>query len=139
MDASVTQPKTDALGRRNGPRRKYTISEKRQIAQETLQPGVSVAVVSQRRGINADLIFGWRRMLQQGLLIDAAIAQVPLLPVKVTTPTLTPAERSTAKAVARREQRDPVIEIELGRGKLIRVRGLDGASLVRLIESLARR
>jgi transposase len=136
MDAS--QPRTDALGRRNGPRRKYTIAEKREIAQETLQPGSSVAVVSQRHRINANLIFGWRRMLQQGLLIDAPVSSVPLLPVKVVTPTLTPTERSP-KAAARREHRDAVIEIEFNKGKLIRVRGLDSESLVHLIESLARR
>jgi len=139
MDASTTPAKTDALGRRNGPRRKYTIAEKREIAQETLRPGSSVAVVSQQRGINANLIFGWRRMLQQGLLVDAAVPQVPLLPVKVVTPTLTPTERSTVRTVSRRERCDALIEIEFGKGKLIRVRGLDSESLVRLIESLARR
>jgi transposase-like protein len=55
MDTLGQAVATDKLGRRNGPRRKYTIAEKRQIAQETLEPGMSVAVVAQSHGINANL------------------------------------------------------------------------------------
>jgi transposase len=57
---------TDALGRRNGPRRLRRIEEKRQIVEETLQPGASVAMVAQAHGVNANLVFGWRKLYQKG-------------------------------------------------------------------------
>ena len=68
MNKSAVSTAVDALGRPTGPRRKYTIAEKRQIAEETVQPGASVALVARSHGINANLVFGWRRLYQQGLL-----------------------------------------------------------------------
>ncbi len=49
MDTSDEGAVTDSLGRRTGPRHQYTIAEKRRVAEESLEPGSSVAVVSQRR------------------------------------------------------------------------------------------
>ena len=43
MDASAGKAATDALGRLNGPRRKYTMAEKRAIVEETRQRGASGA------------------------------------------------------------------------------------------------
>ena len=86
MDKSAISSAVDALGRPTGPWRKYAIAEKRQIAEETVQPRASVALIARRRGINANLVFGWRRFYQQGLLTDAAESP-PLLPEKVDWPT----------------------------------------------------
>jgi hypothetical protein len=55
MDASVETAKTDKLGRRSAPRRKYTVAEKRAIVEETQRRGASVAVVAQRHGVNRAL------------------------------------------------------------------------------------
>jgi hypothetical protein len=41
---------TDKLGRRSGPRRKYSVAEKRSMVEETRQPGASVPEVAQRHG-----------------------------------------------------------------------------------------
>jgi transposase len=72
MDATaVTTPApvaVDTLGRRIMPRRFRPLAEKRRVAQEALRPGVSVAEVARRHGINANLVFVWRRLEQQGLL-----------------------------------------------------------------------
>lgn len=72
MDATtVTTDKAvavDTLGRRIMPRRFRPLAERRRIAQEALQPGVSVAEIARRYGINANLVFVWRRLEQQGLL-----------------------------------------------------------------------
>jgi transposase len=68
MDTSVEVVAMDALGRRSGPRRLRTIEEKRQIVEETLKPGASVAMVAQAHGVNANLVFGWRKLHQNGLL-----------------------------------------------------------------------
>ncbi len=41
---------------------------KRQIVEETLAPGASVARVARVHGVNANQVFGWRRQYHQGLL-----------------------------------------------------------------------
>ena len=69
------------------PRRKYTIAEKKAIVDETRQPGARVSLVAERHGVATSLIFGWRRLPRKGLLTETADPP-PLLPVKVTTPTL---------------------------------------------------
>jgi transposase-like protein len=43
MDTSVVRRATDALGRRSGPRRRYTVAEKRTIVEQTQVSGASVA------------------------------------------------------------------------------------------------
>src|ERR1700690_1461461 len=97
MDTSAETVPTDKLGRRSGPRRKYTIAEKRAMVEETNRRGASVADVAQRHGVNANLLFGWRRLYQHGVLVaEASSAKATLLPVKVSTPTLLPSERAKA-------------------------------------------
>ena len=58
----------DTLGRRIVGRRLRSLAEKQQIVAETLQPGASVADVARRHGANANLVFVWRRLHEQGLL-----------------------------------------------------------------------
>jgi transposase len=143
MDASVTQRATDALGRRTGPRRRYTIAEKRAIVEETRAKGASVAEVAQRHGINANVVFVWRRLYQQGLLnADARAEAPPLLPVQIETPTLVPTGSALAKVASRARRRggDGDIEIEFGGGVRVRVHGaVDRATLARVIEALSGR
>jgi transposase-like protein len=61
MGTSVDRVLTDKLGRRSGPRRKYSVAEKRLMVEETRQPGASVPEVAQRHGVNANLLSVWRR------------------------------------------------------------------------------
>ena len=49
-------------------RRFRSKQERRQIAEESLQPGTSVAVVARRHGVNANQVFLWRKLYQKGLL-----------------------------------------------------------------------
>jgi transposase len=139
MNKSAVASAVDVLGRPTGPRRKYTIVEKRQIAEETMQPGASVASVALRHGINANLVFGWRRLYQQGLLTDAPAEPPPLLPVKLETPTLLPTKR--AKAALTSKQTDTgSIEVEFAGGRRLCIRGrADRATLRYVIEALSRR
>ena len=60
MDTSVVS-KTDRLGRRTGPRRKYLVGEKLRILEETRRPGASIAEVARAHGINANVVFGCKR------------------------------------------------------------------------------
>jgi transposase-like protein len=57
-------------GRRS--RRWRTVSEKRRIAELTLEPGASVALVARAHGVNQ--VFKWRRALKRGELTDPEVA-----------------------------------------------------------------
>jgi len=141
MDTSAERRTTDKLGRRSGPRRKYTTAEKRAIVEETRVRGASVAGVAQAHGINANLLFGWRRLYQQGLLsADAKVEAAPLLPVRIAAPTVVPGELApTPEPRARRRERG-AIEIEFAGGVRVRVRGgVDRATLARVLDVLSTR
>src|SRR5947208_16145095 len=65
-------------------KRQYrTFQEKRQIVEETLAEGASVARIARARGINANQVFGWRKLYLAGRLGGASRA-IKLLPVQVS-------------------------------------------------------
>src|SRR5208282_5826239 len=115
---------------------------KRAIVEQTQARGSSVAEVAQRHGINANVVFGWRRLYRQGLLNGEVPADgPPLLPVQITTPTVVPSERLPKERVARRRRdRTGAIEIDFAGGVRVRIRGsVDRASLARVIDVLSAR
>src|ERR1700683_5033079 len=63
-------------------RRYRALEEKRRIVEETLADGASVALVARAHGVNANLLFNWRRLYQAGRL--GGCDRANLLPVKVT-------------------------------------------------------
>ena len=63
--------------------RRRTIKERRDIVEETLVPGASVARVARRHDVNANQVFYWRKLYREGRL-GISIA-TPLLPVRVKT------------------------------------------------------
>lgn len=94
MDAST---KSDTSEQAPGTRRIRTLAEKLSILREIDEPGASVAAVARRHGMNANLLFAWRRLHRKGLL-EAQRHAPPLLPVKITFPTITPTQRTSALA-----------------------------------------
>ena len=54
--------------RRTPKRRRYSVAEKRQIVEESFEPGTSVARVARAHGVNANQVFTWRRLYQRGQL-----------------------------------------------------------------------
>ena len=143
MDTSDEQnAPTDTLGRRTGPRRQYTLEEKRKIVLETQARGASVSLVARRHDLNPNQIFAWRRLHRQGLLkADASVESSSMLPVKVSTPTVLPSERSVrASREARRNTVVADIEIKLANGHALILRGaIDVKQLARVIDVLVRR
>ena len=63
-------------------RRYRALEEKRRIVEETLAEGASVARIARAHGVNANLVFNWRRLYQEGRLRGRGGAK--LLPVRVT-------------------------------------------------------
>jgi transposase len=83
MDTSTAVVGIDKLGRRKLVRRLRTLEQKLRIVAEASVPGASVAEVARRHGINANLVFGWRRQHQLGVL-EQHTRNVKLLPVQVS-------------------------------------------------------
>ena len=120
----------DAIGQK-APRRMRSAEEKLRIVQETLMPGASVAAVARRHGVNANLLFGWRRQHEQGVLVEHTRSRkgAKLLPVKVSAPFSTGVPASTA-----------TIEIDLPCGARIRLTGEVAAQrLAVVLSALAKR
>ena len=136
MDTSVGS-KTDRLGRRTGPRRKYALAEKVRILEETRRPGASIAEVARAHGVNANVVFGWRRLWQRGLLHAQSAPSASLLPVKVESPTLLPTVKALSNPAPARER--GIIEIEFSGGIRVRLHGaVDALLLKRVLKTLRR-
>ena len=143
MDTSTDESVvTDALGRRTGPRRQYTLEEKRRIVEETRVKGASVSSVARRYEVNPNQVFAWRQMYRRGLLNrDAASETTQMLPVRVSTPTVLPTKAAAAVGrAARLERASKLIEIKLANGHSVVLRGrVDAKTLSRVLDVLVRR
>jgi transposase len=118
-------------------RREHSAEFKRDLIARSLQPGVSVAAIAMEGGINANLLFGWRRkhldaMAQAG----GAAARQPaavLLPVSIET---APAQGPSTSLAPPMRPGGGVIEIEIGNAR-VRLRGsVDEASLRTVLTAL---
>jgi transposase len=110
-------------------RRFRSKQERRRIAEESLQPGASVAVVARQHGVNANQVFLWRRLLREGRL-EAASPATRLLPVRIA---------EIPQEADRFVRSYPgTIHIELGRVR-VRLEGtVDPGSLRLILEHLGR-
>lgn len=99
-------------------RRMRSNAEKRQIVEESFAEGTSIAAVARAHGVNANLLFNWRRLYQQGALEDCREPKAALVPVVTDTAT------SSAETVP------AAITIELGPDCRVLVQGaVDEAQL----------
>jgi transposase len=123
-----------ATGRQ--PRRWRTVSEKRRIAELTLEPGASVALVARAHGVNANQVFKWRRALKRGELTESAAGSTSLLPVMVSTA----CDAASATGEVEAEEQSATrgsIHIEFpGRAMISVERGADPSLLRSILESL---
>ena len=122
--------------RAEGSRRRHSDVFKQTPVERSLTPGASVAAIAQDAGINANLLFNWRRLHLQGLAPAATDSCTPvLLPVTAVEPppaTVPPSPLSSARAT-----RAGTIEIDIN-GARIRLRGaVDEASLRTVLRALA--
>ena len=112
------------------PRQRRSIAEKRRIVEETLAPGASVARVARAHGVNANQVFGWRRLYLAGRLGEPKPG-IKLLPVRVS-------ESKSAPVVVEHRVTDfsqphsGTIHIELRQAQ-VRIEGNADASLVRVL------
>jgi transposase-like protein len=146
MDTSAKSGSGDASVDRT-PRRMRTLEEKLAIIEEASQPNASVALVARKHGVNANQVFGWLRLHRRGLLESQRHGKpVPLLPVKITTPTLTPTERSAPPTRRKRRRTDgggttaeTMLELMLPDGLRVRLYGeAQRTVLERILSQLSR-
>jgi transposase len=104
-------------------RRSWPTAEKRKIIAESFAPGASVAQVAQRYGLNANMLFTWRRQFQPTL--PASLDAAQLVPVLIS-----PEPSSIAGRM----------EIVLTGGERICFGAdVDAAVLARVVKALSRR
>ena len=113
---------------RSGKRRSYSTAFKRRVVAETLEPGVSVASVARRHGLNANMVFAWRRDPRFGPGGDGA----SFLPVEVTSTAITAAPEPIIPSS------DSGIEIALASGHRLTLSGaFDPDMVLRLARGLS--
>jgi transposase len=111
-------------------RRTWSKDEKRRIVAESRAPGASVAIVARRHGINANLLFTWRRQLGASSTETREAANI--VPVVVASERL-PADSPVSGASGR-------IEIVLAAGERVIVGAdVEAAALATVIRVLSRR
>ena len=86
MSDSVLSPSAPDSGKPT--RRRYTQDYKRQVVEQSLQPGASAAEVAREHHINANLLHTWRWHYRSGLLSEASAQETTeLIPVQLTSAT----------------------------------------------------
>ena len=119
--------------KRGTPERRYrTNAEKRRIVEEALAGDASVAEVARRNGVNANLLFNWRKLYREGLLDQCREpASATLVPVRVA-----PTPASEVPRVVSTGH----IEIELPGEIRVRVHGrVEGETLAEVLAALGHR
>jgi transposase len=118
-----------------GKRRRHDPALKRDLVERSLQPGASVAALAQEHGLNANLLFNWRRLHLRGMHEGPPPApEVVLLPVTVEDPGEIPAPKPVVPPA---RPSAGVIEIDLG-GARVRLRGaVDETSVRCVLQALA--
>src|ERR1039457_2264448 len=108
-------------------KRQYRSPElKRQMVEETLAPGASVARVARAHGVNANQLLGWRRQYRQGLLESGKRGIPGLLAVRVAE------AGAHASDVPSGRTPSSMIQVELPKGQL-RLTGLVDTEALRLV------
>lgn len=109
------------------PRRRRSVEERRRIVEETLEPGASVARVARKHGVNANQVFGWRKLYESGRLGSPVEPALKLLPVSVAE------EPANEMLVTSSGSSSGAIHIELPGRALVSVEGTVDAAVIRAV------
>ena len=125
----------------SGRRRQHERAFKDELIAQSLVAGASVAAIAMKGGINANLLFKWRREHVRSMVSSASTAAT-LLPVCVIPETASPSTvQPTTVAVdpaISRSPRSGVIELEIA-GAQLRLRGaVDEVMLSSVLRALRR-
>jgi len=131
MDSSSSVVMNAVSSRKGSLKRQHRSPElKRQIVEQTLVPGASVARVARAHGVNANQVFAWRRQYRQGLLKCERRALPGLLAVR-----LAKAEEG-GEDTGTSGQLGGLLQVELAKGRLQVIGRVDGEALRLVLEAL---
>ena len=118
-------------------RREHSAEFKRELVARSLEPGVSVAAIAMDSGINANLLFGWRRKylgsLGQAEPVRPRLPAAVLLPVSIETG---PREIHCAAPAPPARSGGGTIEIGIGRARVLLRGPVDDTSLRSVLTAL---
>ena len=120
-------------------RRRHSEALKRELVERSLAPGASVAAIALEAGVNANLLFNWRRLHLQAQVPAAGATAAPvLLPVTVVAAVDGAASlMPTPPGAPPRAAPAGTIEIDIN-GARVRLRGaVDEASIRTVLRALA--
>lgn len=125
-------------------RRRWSVEQKREIAAESLDPGVSPITVARRYGISSGQLYTWRRHLTEGSFGVTTQPVVKFARVELTTSPSGPAPTSPSPQVVPTpgaiNHPEGMIEITLPDGVSVRVDAqVDSGALRCVLAALARR
>ena len=116
-----------------GRRRRFSKDFKRQVVEQTLVRGASVAAIAMSHRLNANQVFTWRRKYLRESA-GLAIEPVKMLPVTIEAPSVPLSVRRPSQGSTRRSTSSLArgsIEIEYA-GASIRVRGMVDTEALRV-------
>ena len=124
----------DSVSSRRSPsqanRRHRSPELKRQIVEETLAPGASVARVARAHGVNANQVFAWRRQYRQGLLESGKRGTPGLLAVRIAESGAHASDLPIGRTLS------GTIQIELPKGQLRLTGAVDTEALRVVLKEL---
>ena len=110
-------------------RRRFSDADKLRLVAEAFRPGAVVVEVARRHQVDESLLYRWRRLAAQGLLMAEPSAFVPVqIAPEVPSPAASPTEPPTPMPEAPVEPGR--IEIELPRGGRVRITGAADPAIV---------
>jgi transposase len=116
-------------------RRRWSEEAKQAMVAETLEPGETVTNVARRRGVNASMLFAWRKQL---LPNAAASREAPAAPAPIFMPLAIAS--NAAAAAAPISCSAPMIELQLVGGAQVKIVGAPDPDLVTaVLKALPRR
>jgi len=104
----MTSPTSIVAGGRRS-RRSWSDDEKRRIVAEAVLPGASVADIARRHGVNANLVFNWRKIARAGLLAAAPNASAVTLQENASSLAAEHCEFMPIGVIGRAEDEEPAL------------------------------
>ena len=127
-------------GNHEPARRHHDRAFKARLVEQSMQPGASVAAIAMENGVNANLLFKWRRDRQREVkslnAMPAVLAPVRLTSVDEDSCANATSQLANIEPATARPARFGVFELEIA-GAQLRLRGaVDEASLCTVLRAL---
>ena len=115
--------------------RRHPVEFKRAVVEQSLTTGASVSRIAREHNVNANQVFGWRKLFKEGLLDTGSGDDCKLLPVALAELPCSPMPMRSSDAPM---VPAGVIQLELGKARLRIEGGVDAATLALVLEHLLR-